>query len=82
MVAHSLYGRKSSGARKKGGVYMTRNEKKAVIEDMAEQFMNINNLEGKSMIIMVMSAYTEGKAAGREEERRMWEQRQAQASNT
>ena len=44
---------------------MTRNEKKAVIEDMAEQFMSIDSLEGKSMIIMVMSAYTEGKAAGR-----------------
>jgi len=35
--------------------------------------MSIDNLEGKSMIIMVMSAYTEGKAAGREEERKMWE---------
>lgn len=61
---------------------MTKNEKKAVIEDMAEQFMSIDSLEGKSMIIMVMSAYTEGKAAGRAEERKMWEQRQAQASHT
>jgi len=55
---------------------MTRKEKKAVIEDMAKQFMSIDNLEGKSMIIMVMSAYAEGKAAGREEERKMWEKRQ------
>ena len=43
---------------------MTRNEKKAVIESMAEKFMNIDDLEGKSMTIMVMSAYAEGKAAG------------------
>ena len=28
---------------------MTRNEKKAVIESMAEKFMNIDDLEGKSM---------------------------------
>ena len=33
---------------------MTRNEKKAVIESMAEKFMNIDDLEGKSMTIMVM----------------------------
>lgn len=39
---------------------MTRNEKKAVIESMAEKFMNIDDLEGKSMTIMVMSAYAEG----------------------
>lgn len=44
---------------------MTRNEKKAVIESMAEKFMNIDDLEGKSMTIMVMSAYAEGKAAGK-----------------
>ena len=30
---------------------MTRNEKKAVIESMAEKFMNIDDLEGKSMTI-------------------------------
>ncbi len=51
---------------------MTRNEKKAVIESMAEKFMNIDDLEGKSMTIMVMSAYAEGKAAGKAEERRRW----------
>lgn len=33
---------------------MTRNEKKAVIESMAEKFMNIDDLEGKSMTIMVI----------------------------
>lgn len=49
---------------------MTRSEKKAVIESMAEKFMNIDDLEGKSMTIMVMSAYAEGKAAGKAEERR------------
>ena len=36
---------------------MTRNEKKTAIENMAERFMNISDLEGKSMAIMVMSAY-------------------------
>lgn len=41
---------------------MTRNEKKTAIENMAERFMNISDLEGKSMAIMVMSAYAEGKA--------------------
>jgi hypothetical protein len=54
---------------------MTRSEKKAVIESMAEKFMNIDDLEGKSMTIMVMSAYAEGKAAGKAEERRRWEQK-------
>ena len=44
---------------------MTRNEKKTAIENMAERFMSISDLEGKSMAIMVMSAYAEGKAAGR-----------------
>ena len=43
---------------------MTRNEKKTAIENMAERFMSISDLEGKSMAIMVMSAYAEGKAAG------------------
>ena len=59
---------------------MTRNEKKAVIESMAEKFMNIDDLEGKSMTIMVMSAYAEGKAAGKAEERRRWEQKEAVAA--
>lgn len=58
---------------------MTRNEKKAVIEDMAERFMTIKDIEGKSMTIMVMSAYAEGKAAGKEEERQEREQRKGQA---
>lgn len=49
---------------------MTRNEKKTAIENMAERFMSISDLEGKSMAIMVMSAYAEGKAAGKVEERR------------
>lgn len=53
---------------------MTRNEKKTVIENMAQQFMSIDDLEGKSMTIMCMSAYAEGKAAGKAEERKKWEQ--------
>lgn len=59
---------------------MTRNEKKAVIENMAERFMSIDDLEGKSMTIMVMSAYAEGKVAGKAEERQKWEQKQAVAA--
>ena len=57
---------------------MTRNEKKTAIENMAERFMNISDLEGKSMA--VMSAYAEGKAAGKVEERRRWEQKEAVAT--
>lgn len=55
---------------------MTRSEKKEVIESMAEQFMSVGDNEGKSMIIMVMSAYMEGKAAGKQEERAKWERQQ------
>lgn len=58
---------------------MTKNEKKRTIENMAERFMSISDLEGKSMAIMVMSAYAEGKAAGKVEERRRWEQKEATA---
>lgn len=54
---------------------MTKEEKKRTIENMAERFMSIENLEGKSMTIMIMSAYTEGKAAGKAEERAKWEKR-------
>ena len=56
---------------------MTRDEKKAAIENMAERFMEIDDLEGKSITIMTMSAYAEGKAAGKAEERRRWEQKEA-----
>lgn len=59
---------------------MTRNEKKTAIENMAERFMSISDPEGKSMAIMVMSAYAEGKAAGKVEERRRWEQKEAIAT--
>lgn len=55
---------------------MTRNEKKAQVESMAEYFMNTDDLEGKSMSIMVLNAYLEGKAAGKEEERKRLEQKQ------
>jgi len=59
---------------------MTKKEKKAVIESMAERFMGIDDLEGKSMTIMMMSAYAEGKAAGKAEERARWQQSQKQAA--
>lgn len=49
---------------------MTRNEKKEKIERMATDFVNFDNPEGKSFAIMLMSAYAEGIAAGKEEERR------------
>ena len=56
---------------------MTRNEKKKIIEKMTERFMSIEDLEVKSMTIMVLSAYAEGKAAGKAEERRKWEEKKA-----
>lgn len=59
---------------------MMKNEKKAAIESMAEQFMGIKNTNDKSMAIMLMSVYAEGKAAGKEEERRRWEQGRAAAT--
>lgn len=64
----------------RGGVENDEKREKAVIESMAEKFMNIDDLEGKSMTIMVMSAYAEGKAAGKAEERRRWEQKEAVAA--
>lgn len=56
---------------------MTRDEKKATAESMAESFMRMDDLEGRSMAIMCMSAYAEGKAAGKAEERKRWEQKEA-----
>lgn len=56
---------------------MAKEERKQTIEAMAEKFMSIDDLEGKSMTVMVMSAYAEGKAAGKQEERRRWETEQA-----
>lgn len=61
---------------------MTRNEKKAAVEKMAERFMSIEDIEGKSMAALCMSAYAEGKAAGKAEERRRWEQREAAIATT
>ena len=49
---------------------MTTNEKKEKIARMATDFVNFDNPEGKSFAIMLMSAYAEGIAAGKEEERR------------
>lgn len=48
---------------------MTRKEKEKFIENMAERFMKISSFEEKSMAIMCMTAYAEGKAAGQAEER-------------
>lgn len=56
---------------------MTRNERKAAIENTAEMCMSVENLEAKSMVFMIVSAYIEGKAAGKAEERKKWEQKQA-----
>ena len=56
---------------------MTRNEKKDVVENMASRFMSIEDIEGKSMAMMCMSAYAEGKAAGKQEERQRWKQKEA-----
>lgn len=58
---------------------MTRNEKKAAIGNMAEMCMSIENLEAKSVVFMIASAYVEGKAAGKAEERRRWEQKMVTA---
>lgn len=52
---------------------MTRSEKKAVIESMTEKFMNADE-SAKTMAVIAISAYIEGKAAGKAEERRRWEQ--------
>lgn len=54
---------------------MSKDKRKEMIENMAERFMQIDNLEEKSMAMLCMSAYAEGKAAGKAEERRRWEQK-------
>ena len=46
---------------------MTRNEKKAVIESMAEKFMNIDDLEGKSMTIREKGCCGNGDSNPREQ---------------
>lgn len=56
-----------------------RTEKKVLIEKMAEKFSKADNFEGKSMAAMCISAYIEGRAAGKAEERRRWEQEKATA---
>lgn len=44
-------------------------EKEKIIEKMAEKFIKIQSVEMKTMIMLCMSAYAEGKAAGKAEER-------------
>lgn len=61
---------------KKGDNIMTRKEKKTAIENMAEDFMNLGN-KGKTMVMLMQTAYNEGKAAGKQEERAKWERKPA-----
>lgn len=51
--------------------------KKETLERMANKFMSIPTTEEKSGAILCMTIYESGKAAGIEEERRRWEERQA-----
>lgn len=48
---------------------MSKEEKKKRIELMAKKFMQIESPVGKGYAIMCMTAYEEGKEAGRAEER-------------
>ena len=52
---------------------MTKKEKKFKIECLTERFMNADE-SAKTMAVIAISAYIEGKAAGKAEERRRWEQ--------
>lgn len=52
---------------------MNKEEKKKKIEELAEKFMAIETPEEKAYAIMHMTAYLEGKEAGKLEERRRWE---------
>ncbi|MDR0947893.1 MAG: hypothetical protein LBM69_00060 [Lachnospiraceae bacterium] len=56
---------------------MATKDGKKMAETMAEKIMSIDDLDGKSWSLMVLSAYAEGKAAGKQEERQKWEQKQA-----
>lgn len=56
---------------------MTREEKRVAAESMAERFMGFDDLDDQSMAMIAMSAYAEGKAAGKAEERKRWEQKEA-----
>lgn len=49
---------------------MKKSEEKEKIENMAKDFVNFDIPEAKSFAIMLMSAYAEGIAAGKEKERR------------
>lgn len=55
---------------------MTRKERKKAIENMAEDFMNLGN-KGKTMVVLMQTAYNEGKTAGKREERAKWERKPA-----
>ena len=45
-------------------------KKKEEIARLAEQFMSIKSEEGKAMAIIAISAYVEGRAAGKRENQR------------
>lgn len=51
----------------------TREDKKTRVEKMAEKFMAIGSQNTKSLAIICMTAYEEGKEAGRMEERKQWQ---------
>lgn len=54
---------------------MSKEERKIKIEEMAEKFMKIESPVGKGYAIMCMTAYEEGKEAGKTEEREQWEKK-------
>lgn len=56
---------------------MAKEPKKTAIENMAKRFMATADLEEKSMAILLMSAYIEGKSAGKAEERKCQEQKES-----
>jgi hypothetical protein len=55
---------------------MATKDGKKMAETMAERIMNIDDLGNKSWTMLVLAAYEEGKATGKQEERQRWEQRQ------
>lgn len=55
---------------------MARESQKTAIENMAKRFMATNDMDEKSMAILLMSAYIEGKSAGKAEEKKRQEQKE------
>lgn len=59
---------------------MNREQKKQKIEELAEKFMSIEEPDKKAYAIMHMTAYLEGKEAGKIEERKRWEKELAETA--